>query len=201
MNKAKEGEMDGLDTTIDLLKKIITDKNCENMNLSTVKGYLGELIVKRKLQDEGIKTNSKGNQSGYDLEYKDNDKDIRIDVKLSMLKNEFGLENHHWGWALKTKNKNKEITATHFVCAALNNELEVDAFYVINTKNKKYEMFPQGPSRFRNVEHSFGVYSSDLSDIINKEDIKTYFKQSMALMQDGYVIRVNPSENLSSSIK
>jgi hypothetical protein len=53
--------MNGLGKTISLLKNVINDKNCRNMNLSTIKGYLGELIVKRKLQEEGITAISKGN--------------------------------------------------------------------------------------------------------------------------------------------
>jgi len=46
--------MGTLDATIELLKEVICDEHCERMNKSGVKGYLGELIVFQKLQNEGF---------------------------------------------------------------------------------------------------------------------------------------------------
>ncbi|MFI5332203.1 MAG: hypothetical protein ACHQ2F_14370, partial [Desulfobaccales bacterium] len=191
----KECKMDDLGKTIDLLKVVIKDNNCVRMNKSTIKGYLGELIVKRKLKEEGILTNSLGNQSGYDLEYRD----IKIDVKLSCLKNEFKLEHENWGWALKHQNKKKEIKATHFVCVALNNNYEVEAYYVINAIN--YKKFPNGIKQFSGVEHGFGIYTSDLAEI-KDQDIKENFSKSDKLIREKkFVVKVEAFASINDAIQ
>ena len=61
--------MSNVSDTIDLLKKVILDPNCSRMNQSTVKGYLGELLVKAKLESEGALVEHLGNQRGYDLQF------------------------------------------------------------------------------------------------------------------------------------
>lgn len=170
------------------------------MNKSTIKGYLGELIVKRKLMKEGIPTNSLGNQSGYDLEYKD-DK-IKIDVKLSLLKNEFKLNSYYWGWALKHESK-KEIKATHFVCVALNNNYEVEAFYVINAKNwrERATEFPEGIKQFSKVERGFGIYPSNLAEI-KDPNIKDFFNKSETLVREKkLVIKVKALASINDAIQ
>lgn len=53
--------------TIELLRKIILDKNCELMNKSTVVGFLGELIVREQLEKSDIDVEHCGNQTGEDL--------------------------------------------------------------------------------------------------------------------------------------
>ncbi len=164
------------------------------MNLSTIKRYLGELLVKSKLNEEGIELISKGNQSGYDLEYSN----IKIDVKLSCLKNEFKLKNRYWGWALKHQNKKKKVKATHFVCVALNDELEINAYYVI--KANKIANFPKGIKQFSKVDHGLGVYSSDLSEINDKEVLQ-FFDNSRKLMQDKkFAIEIKSSDSISNVI-
>jgi hypothetical protein len=45
--------MANLEKTIRCLKDVINDPNCRYMNLSNVKGYLGELLVLSKLEGEG----------------------------------------------------------------------------------------------------------------------------------------------------
>lgn len=55
--------------TISLLRKIIFDTNCDRMNKSTIKGFLGELIVKERLEEVGFEVKHQGNQSGYDLSF------------------------------------------------------------------------------------------------------------------------------------
>src|SRR5438067_1175751 len=55
--------MNEINDTVNLLKRIILDPNCTKMNLSTVKGYLGELLVKAKLEREGMTVEQHGNQS------------------------------------------------------------------------------------------------------------------------------------------
>jgi hypothetical protein len=45
--------MANLEKTIPCLKDLINDPNCRYMNLSNVKGYLGELLVLSRLEGEG----------------------------------------------------------------------------------------------------------------------------------------------------
>ena len=73
--------MNKISKSIKLLQRVIRDSNCGRMNLSTVKGYLGELLVKNKLEQEGFKVDHAGNQSGYDLRIGG----AKIDVKFSTL--------------------------------------------------------------------------------------------------------------------
>jgi UDP-N-acetylglucosamine transferase subunit ALG13 len=82
--------------TIDLLRKVILDGNCERMNKSTVIGFLGELIVKEQLEKAGIIVEHCGNQTGYDLSIGEGN-GIKIDVKTSRLKDEFSCGCKHWG--------------------------------------------------------------------------------------------------------
>ena len=132
-----------LETTIKNLKKLIRDSNCQKMNLSTVKGYLGELMVRKKLMEESKEVIHKGNQSNYDLKV-DN---YLIDVKLSSLKEEIKYFNHHWGWALNHTNKKRKISCTHFVLVALNKKYNVENFFII--KANDVEKFPSGIGQFR----------------------------------------------------
>mgnify|MGYP006179999811 CR=1 FL=1 len=70
--------------TIENLQKLLLDDNCSRMNKSTIKGYLGELYVKGKLEAElDGEVKHLGNQSGYDLEI---DSNILIDEKFSTIK-------------------------------------------------------------------------------------------------------------------
>src|ERR1700724_1160231 len=116
--------MTPINETIQRLKLIIKDENCARMNQSTVKGYLGELLVKAKLESEGLKLFHQGNQTGHDLEYTNDNQSVKIDVKCSSQKSEFDKVAPNWGWALQHENKTKPITCTHFVCLALDKENE-----------------------------------------------------------------------------
>ncbi len=153
--------MKNINRTIELLKKIIRDENCRHMNLSTIKGYLGELIIKAKLESEGCVVEQKGNQCGYDLGF-DN---IKIDVKTSTLKEETpGILG--WSWALKQKNKKRKLSCTHFVCVALDEKYNEKAFYII--KKEDIGKFPANSKRFKNVKNRFGVY---LNENINNKKV------------------------------
>ncbi len=143
----------GATNTISLLRRIINDPNCKRMNLSTVKGYLGELIVKESLEVAGFKVDHQGNQSGYDLTVWDQDEEeYTIDVKTSLLKDDLSCGRDHWGWALVHSNKQKPITATHFVCVGLDRDLEAKRFIVI--PQRFAEKFPNGIGQFRRVKHA-----------------------------------------------
>ena len=141
--------------TIELLRKIILDKNCERMNKSTVVGFLGELIVREQLEKSDIDVEHCGNQTGYDLAIGQNRK-IRIDAKSSRLKDEYSWGCDHWGWALVHSNKKKEISATHFICVGLDHDLNASRFILIpaNMANK----FPPGIRQFNKVSHSMSVF-------------------------------------------
>jgi hypothetical protein len=47
------------DDTIQRLKVILRDDECKYMNRSTIKGYLGELIVKKNLRVKRCASNTK----------------------------------------------------------------------------------------------------------------------------------------------
>jgi hypothetical protein len=155
--------MKNINRTIKSLKKIICDENCRHMNLSTIKGYLGELIVKTRLESEGCIVEQKGNQCGYDLEFEN----IKIDVKTSTLKEETPGK-LGWGWALKQKSKKRKLSCTHFVCLALDKKNNEKAFYII--RKEDIGKFPANSKRFKNVENRFGVYLN--KNISNKKALR-----------------------------
>src|ERR1700733_12606376 len=88
--------------TIQLLRGIILSPDCAKMNLGTVKGYLGELLVKQRLQDElgVIRVEHFGNQHSHDLQSNRDAKAIQIDVKTSIAKDEFKWGFPYWSGAL-----------------------------------------------------------------------------------------------------
>lgn len=187
-------KMNSVRKTIDVLKEIIQDENCSHMNLSTIKGYLGELIVKLKLEKEGCSIIQKGNQSGYDLKFKD----IKIDVKTSSFKKETFNSPFSWGWALKQKSKKRLISCTHFVCVALNKNYKVDAFYIIKKENIKY--FPKGIKRFKGVQKVFSVLPN--TNALNvPEELSILFKKCRVLEKEGKVTKIKPSGNLKNVLK
>lgn len=180
--------------TIDRLKDVIRDPNCASMNLGTVKGFLGELLVKEKLADEGVSINHKGNQSGFDLEFKD----VKIDVKFSTLKEEFKHFPKFWDCALKHKNKQK-ISCTHFVCVAVDENLELITFYVIKSRHLK--RFPKYLGKFKNVEHGFAVLPSTSklpSDC--PLELRKYFKKCDSLVREGIARETKADRVLSKFI-
>jgi hypothetical protein len=101
--------MSNENNTIELIKKLILDLNCSRMNLSNVKGFLGELLVKKKLESEGVPVTHRGNQSGHDLEVVYEGEVFKIDVKYSNLKSEYHRNCYNWGWALVHQNKKRPV--------------------------------------------------------------------------------------------
>jgi len=162
--------MKNINRTINLLKEIIKDENCRHMNLSTIKGYLGELIVKAKLESEGCMVKQKGNQCGYDLDFEN----IKIDVKTSSLKEETPGK-LGWGWALKQKSKKRRLSCTHFVCLALDKNYNEKSFYII--KKEDIRKFPSNSKRFKNVEYRFDVYLNE--NINDKKVLKVDIKEKL----------------------
>lgn len=90
--------------------RLLANRYCVKMNRSTIKWYIGELLVKQKLENERIGvTEHYGNQSGYDMEIPG--MNVKVDVKLSLYKSE--IKNHEdfksWGWALKFERTSGEL--------------------------------------------------------------------------------------------
>jgi hypothetical protein len=193
-----EINFNSLDATIKKLRALINDSNSHRMNLSTVIGYLGELIVLGKLHNEGIVCSMRANQSGYDIEC--SEEDWQIDVKASRYKDEFirqvGCAN--WGWALKHKNKIKPITCSHFVCVQFNERLEAMSYYVIPVR--KYKSFPHGVGRFAGVENAFVILSSKGSEDYD-EAYKNLFEKSINLLHNKKCVRkVGRDQSLSKAL-
>jgi hypothetical protein len=185
-----------LEKSIDRLKKVITDKNCKKMNLSNVKGYLGELMVFDKLTKEGLSLEQKGNQSGYDIGVLGTG--IKIDVKLSTVKTEIKGCPPYWGWALKHENKKRGLSATHFVCVALNDDFSVKEYYIIQAAD--YKKFPKSAiGQFGKVENGFTILKNERSikDILD-DKLKVYFQTCSALVDKGVAVRLSGNKKLAS---
>lgn len=186
--------MSNIKDTLQNLKTIIQDENCQRMNLSTVKGYYGELLVKDKLEKEGCAVEHKGNQSGYDLEVGD----ITIDVKCSSFKEEIKGFPRYWGWALRHKSKKRIIKHTHFICVALDDSLNVESFYVI--KRSDMEKFPSGFGQFKSVMRSFVVSPENIAKYPTR-DIENAFIKSKNLILNNIAVGVRPLQSLKNQLK
>lgn len=178
-----------IDNTIALLRQIIQDPFCMRMNLSNVKGYLGELLVKAMLEDEGCVVTQKGNQCGYDLEYLVHGDAIKIDVKFSN-----GITN--WGWSVVPGSKKKPISCTHFVCVAVGNDFLVRKYYVISKTN--HTLLPAATGRF-NATHGFIVFPDEY---LPQSATPRYelFSRCNDLLSDGKIVAVNPRQSISEAI-
>jgi len=184
--------------TIERLKRVVKDPNCARMNMSTVKGYLGELEMFRILENERTdRLSQKGKQAGYDIEYEYKEVGFKIDVKFSTYKVEFKSRKECWGWALKIRNKKRPVTATHFVCVAVNEELDVEAIYVVNAEDIKH--FPNGYGQFKGVEHAFVVFPDKRIDASDKEAIRA-MKRSQKILTKGYAKKKRKDQRLSEMI-
>lgn len=170
--------------TIENIKDIIRDENCLRMNKSNIKGYLGELFVKKKLEDEGLVVVHKGNQSGYDLELSGG---IKIDVKASTIKGSKRFPD--WAWALRIKSLDK-VKFTHLICVALDQNYDVSKYCIIKVED--LEMFPSASGRFNSVKRSFSL----MLDGINYPAIE-YFQKCERLINDGKVKVINSNDILS----
>ncbi len=183
--------MSSINETITLLKTIILDENCKRMNKSEVKGYLGELIVLKKLQNEGFKLEHRGNQSGVDIIANN----FLIDVKTSTLKDDgYGID--VWGWALKRKDKDVKFSTA--ICVALDEKLDVVRYYCIYREN--VESFKSKHERLTNVISRFQKFPKSPVAASSKKFAEAYQK-SEQLIHEGRVIEIRPDEPLGSVIK
>ena len=177
--------------TISLLKRIIKDKNCERMNTSTVKGYLGELLVIQKLGKEGKTIKQAGKQTSYDFAY--NNK--RIEVKTSIPKDDFKLGYKYWGWGLKHVNK-KKVSATHFICLAVDEALRPHKYFIFKVEDLKH--FPRGAWQFKKLERVF--HYSEGNRKISAARQRSIFLKSRNLLRKRKVKVVGKKGNLSFTL-
>lgn len=181
-----------LGESINLLKKIIKDSNCTRMNLSIIRGYLGELYVIKKLQEENQSLEHKGKQFGCDIECGN----YKVDVKTSSLKDDLNAGFRFWSWALKSKGKNKPIACTHFVCIAFDDNSNPIYFFIINLKY--LNSFPKCFGQFNSVENGFSHYDGQVN--YKNDEHKNYFETSKILLSDNKVIRINSNGSLRDAL-
>ena len=186
--------MNNLSETIQRLVKTINDPNCARMNCSAVKGYLGELLIKKKLEDEGLNVKHHGNQSGFDLSFRHKGNDFSIDVKTSLLKNESNEPVNYWGWALLHENKKKEIKATHIVCLGCHQDCSPSFFIVIPIDI--VPQFPNGMKQFSKVKHGLRIPEKRNH---HKED--SFIRQCRSVMRANKIKIVDFKKSLKEKIK
>jgi hypothetical protein len=172
--------------TIALLRAVVLSPDCAKMNLSTVKGYMGELLVKERLEAElGTgQVEHFGNQHGHDLQFTHRGKTIKVDVKTSTAKDERHWGFHYWSWALLNDTKKKDISATHFICAGLNGGLELQGLFVVATSDLSH--FPRDTGQFRNNKHVLFLPQSQPPKQARGLENEIYL-QSHAIFQSGKV--------------
>jgi hypothetical protein len=188
--------MPSIEDTIGRLKSVITDPNCSKMDKSTVKGYLGELLVKAKLEEEGLVVTHLGNQSGFDLECSGLNRPLKIDVKYSEPKSDFEKDVVNWGWALQHENKTKRVSCTHFVCLAVAHELKWLGCYVV--KRQCLEHFGRPFSgRFKKVNHGLAAFEAPPGRNSKPSTLNawTEFERQLA---NGWLTKVECRQGLSA---
>jgi hypothetical protein len=187
--------MSSLDETIQLLKDVINDGNCNRMNKSIVRGYLGELITIKKLRDEGYNPEHKGKLAGVDIVFEG----ILIDVKTSRLKKD-GFEIKNWGWALARKGKPVKYAVA--VCVALDEQSNNIGFYCIrgrDVEGKTASEFEYSKGQFTSVSRRFLKFQSSPTDK-SSEKFKKAYEESENLLMNGKVVQVSPKGFLGKCI-
>lgn len=201
--KSNGSTLKGLDKTIATLKKILKDPNTNRMNHSTVVGFLGELVVFKKLREEGLNCTLLGKLSGYDIhcDGRRGNRDLMIDVKSSRRKSEFSskVKEENWGWALNHKNKKRRLTCTHFVCVQFAEDLSTQKFYVIERENLIH--FPKGVGQFKGVTKSFVVFGKRNVTGYNKIYENLIEKSKSLLFEDKLVRSISGAGRLSAHLK
>ena len=190
--------MPAIEETINRLKSVITDSNCSNMNKSTVKGYLGELLVKAKLEKEGLEVTHRGNQSGIDLEYNRLNRSFKIDVKYSEPKHDFEKNVTNWGWALQHENKKKPISCTHFVCLAVDQKLECLAYYIVNRQCLEHFGRPFS-GRFKKVNHGLATFETEPANNSDTETLHAWAEFNTQI-SNGWLKKIEHHQSLSEAI-
>jgi hypothetical protein len=127
-------------TTIENIKSIVNDLNSNKLNKGSLKGFLGELIVKDKLEKDGYSVDHAGNQFVHDQEFDYQGSKLKIDVKSCFL-----IIPYYLG-ALRTA-REKKISCTHFICVAFKPLILVPLkYYLIRTN--EIDRFQPSNQRF-----------------------------------------------------
>lgn len=184
---------ENLKGTINRLKEILKDPNCERMSKSNIVGYLGELYIFDLLNSGDGDITQKGKQASCDLVYNE----ISIDVKTSTLKSEFKNNITNWGWNLKKRNK--ETRCDVFVCVRLEKDFNIKDVYIIHSndigklQSPKTGQFNSGECGLRVLEDQNCV-----ADIKESPYYNITYKPSMT-----YIIHIESTElnTLGLSIK
>lgn len=184
------------ESTINLLRKLIRSPDCEKMNRSSAKGFLGELLVKKRLVSEGIPTEHLGNQNGFDLRFVANGIIVCADVKMSMPKDEFKWGIECWGWALQHENKKKNPPTTHYICVGCSELLELEVLYVV-PKSRVID-FPKGIRQFSKVKHALVLNREALTSTVKAPESELY-TLSQQLLAEGAAIKVQDHQRLSDA--
>ena len=179
------------DRAIACLQAVLEDPVCRaHMNPSTVKGFLGELLVRRLVVAAHEEVEHVGNQASVDLLLPR--LGARLDVKCSTLKTELGPGFHHWGWPLSKTSPGKKRGAgpTHLVCVGLDRHLALARLYVVHLN--AVDRFPSAPPRFKRVDRAL-VISARLGQdrsSLRADDLRL-LKASERLVRDGTAMRVS----------
>jgi hypothetical protein len=187
-----------LNETIQRLRAVILDANCQYMNKSTVVGFLGEVLVCEKLRSEGLDVTHLGNQKGYDLQITSLTPEIRIDVKTAVGSDIQGKMIRTWGWALLSTTKKRPLTCTHFVCVALDCELHPFAYHVI--ERSRVTEFPPSAGQFKSVIHAYAAHHPNNPFSVGTTWYDQHDKSEL-LFRSGAVSLVKPGESLSLAFK
>lgn len=183
---------------IALLREVIKSPDCDKMNRSTVKGFLGELLVKQRLEDEGQTVQHHGNQTGYDLRVSIEGREVLIDVKMSLPKEEYGWGFEHWGWALLHDRKTKAANATHYVCVGCSATLEVERLFVVQAAS--VAKFPQGIRQFSKVKHALVLPVAKTLPSSISPPIVPLYTECQAHLSRRVVHEVSKNERLSDAL-
>ena len=186
---------DTLMQTIQRLKDIALDPNCDYMNKSTVVGYLGEVVVREKLSSKGLVVFHKGNQSAYDLATSSG---VKIDVKAGSPRDEFGAGREFWGWALKSQSKKRDINFSRIICVAFTEKYDIHGFYTVLVSN--LEHFPPAIPRFKGVERTYNHFERVPVLPPKKIQWQPVYDGCVAALRNGHVRETKPEARLRDSL-
>jgi len=120
-------------------------------------GLCGELLVKSKLAENGIRFLSKSGQAGFDIELKDSDK--RIEVRSSLLKNEDIYPKDIMFYQWRIKDRDSEVKYDYLVCVAFDEGLTNPRSYVF-TRDEALQAGDVSIPRFKKVQKKLHLFRS-----------------------------------------
>lgn len=126
-------------------------------------GELGEFYVLDKLQKKGFKNlKPKGGKAGFDISIEDNNKEIKIEVKTSLLKNEniYSKGINFFGWRVKNKNQKKEHKFDIMVGVALDETFKKPKFYIFTYK-EAFRVGDVSGGRFPNIQKKIHLFKNE----------------------------------------